>query len=154
LEGLDAERDPDDRDAQDHAADEAVHGEPQAAEDDPDDVADDVQGTGHAGAVLDVPSEGPESEARQLERLDAERDRDDQHEHNDSRHHEGDRQPDPDEDEPENVADGLHAAPYLSEGAGLGPRSFVTVAPRSGVVARGGIRAQPLRAAPPRCRDA
>src|SRR6266480_261928 len=131
LEGLDAEGDPDDRDAQDHAADEAVHGEPQAAEDDPDDVADDVQGARHAGAVFDVPSERPQREARQLEGLDAERDRDDQDEHHDPRDDERDREPDPHEDEPENVADGLHAAPYLSGGAGLGPGSFITVAPRS-----------------------
>src|SRR2546423_2693684 len=121
LERLDAEGDPDDRDAQDGAADEAVNREIQTAEDDPDDVADDVQGARHSYAVLDVPPERPQREARQLEGLDAERNRDDQDEHHDPSHHEGDREPDPDEDEPEDVADGLHAAPLSSGPLGSAP---------------------------------
>src|SRR5262249_58662704 len=104
LERLDAERDPDDRDAQDHATDEAVHRQPQPGEDDPDDVADDAQRARHAVRVLDMTAEGPQSEAGQLERLDPERDRDDEDEHHDPGDDEPDGEPDPDEDQPQDVA--------------------------------------------------
>src|SRR5262249_4931943 len=150
-ERLDAERDPDDRDAQDHATDEAVHRQPQPAEDDPDDVADDAQRARHAVRVLDMTAEGPQSEAGQLERLNPERDRDDEDEHHDPGDDEPDGEPDPDEDEPQDVAERLHGAPpTLSCGprpriSWLRPGAVVTVAPRCAGGAPSGTRARRRR---------
>src|ERR1039457_4898799 len=54
-------------------------------------------------------ADAPDHKARQLERLNAERDGDDENAAHDPRDYVGDEQPDPGEYEPDDVADCLHA---------------------------------------------
>src|SRR5215813_14337243 len=77
LETGDAERDADDRQAEERAGHQVAERQPPPEQDDPDDVAHQGPDSG-AAARLDGPAERPEHIVRDTERRDAERDRNDQ----------------------------------------------------------------------------
>src|SRR5581483_10642597 len=97
------ERNPDDRDAHDYAADEVPEREPPAGQDQPDDVPDDRQALAGARALDQRPPEWPETEARELHPLDPQRDGDDQDEHHERGDHVADGRDEPPEDQPDDV---------------------------------------------------
>ena len=106
-EVLEAERDAQDGQAQQHAEQHMGDREPEPADDDPDDVHD-ALGEPVAGRLLQFPSERPHDVAGQLEGLDAERDADDRETRQQARQQVGDAEPHAAQHEPQHVADGLH----------------------------------------------
>ena len=105
LEVLNREWDRDDRNAQQDAGNEVRERQIPAAEHKPEDVAaarSEGRGTRPIG---DGPTEWPDHEARELERLDAKRDRDDEDAAQDPGDDVGNEEPDPGQKQPDDVAD-------------------------------------------------
>jgi hypothetical protein len=105
LKGLDAERDPNDGYEKKQTADGVRQGEQQAGND-PEDVPHETAGPNARSPDRD-PAERPECEARKLEALHRERDRNDWQTEQDANNQPADRRLPANEEEPQDVADGL-----------------------------------------------
>src|SRR5690348_13947917 len=102
LETGEAERDADDRQAEQDAADQMPEGQPPAEQDDPEYVPD-HRGDPGFGAPLDRAAERPEHVTGDPEGSDPERDGDDQDEGHQPGQDVGNRHPQPFQDQPDHV---------------------------------------------------
>src|SRR3984885_5678950 len=123
LEAGEAQRDADDRGAQQDSGHEVADRKLPAEKYDPDDIADHGAGAHSAFARGDGPAEWPQDIVRDPECGDPERDGDDQDEADDPRQRVEDSHPDAAEHEPDHVQDGSHrvAASGLSRYCPAGP---------------------------------
>ncbi len=108
---LDAERDADDGDAEACADDGIENRSPKTCANDPNDVRDQ---RGCPAAVGDVLSKGRKRQLREFEALPSERDADDGDVEDDADDDPKNGRDKPAADDPDDVADGTHAAPFVA----------------------------------------